>query len=414
MNSAPLKIDLLIQGGSYIGLSLAIAVKQACPFLKIFLIDSRNLQSWEHDSRSFAIAAAAVRMLKQMGIWEKIKDETQPIHEIIITDSRTNDPIRPTFLTFSGELQEGEAFAHMVETKILITTLYRKAQDLGIQCLNQHSIIDFNIQSHSVIAKIMDLTKNNSFEIITKLLVAADGVNSKLREKAQIKTVHWPYKQMGIICTIKHEREHFGRAEEHFLPAGPFATLPLKGNRSSLVWNEEPNLAQKLVEGDLSFFNLMLKQRFGHHLGQLQLLGKRQAFPFGLTLVRDFIKPRFALAGDSAHGIHPISGQGLNLGFRDVALLAEIIVHQARLGLDIGDFYALEKYQRGRRFETVRMGITTDVLNRLFSNDSDFLRFIRDLGLGLVDRSSFLKNYFIKEASGITENTPKLLLGHPL
>jgi 2-octaprenyl-6-methoxyphenol hydroxylase len=248
-----------------------------------------------------------------------------------------------------------------------------------------------------------------------RLLIACDGVRSSLRDMAGIKTVRWDYDQSGIVTTVEHERPHNGVAEEHFLPSGPFAVLPLKGNRSSLVWTERRADADKLVASDDFLFDEELERRFGHKLGSVRAVGPRRAFPLGLTLARAFVAPRFALAGDAAHGIHPISGQGLNLGYKDVAALAETIVEADRLGLDIGSLNVLERYQAWRRFDTLRMGITTDVLNRLFSNDSTPIRVVRDLGLGLVDRLPALKSYFIDQAAGLAgESSPKLLAGQPL
>jgi 2-octaprenyl-6-methoxyphenol hydroxylase len=247
--------------------------------------------------------------------------------------------------------------------------------------------------------------------IEARLLVACDGAKSKLRDIAGIKTVHWDYGQSGIVTTVEHERPHNGVAEEHFLPAGPFAILPLPGNRSSLVWTERTADADRLVMADDLVFEEELERRFGHKLGHIRPVGPRRAFPLGLTLARAFVANRFALAGDAAHGIHPISGQGLNLGFKDVAALAETIVDADRLGLDIGAMTVLERYERWRRFDTFRMGVTTDVLNRLFSNDVTPVRVIRDFGLGLVDRMPGLKSFFIKQASIASGADPKLLGG---
>ncbi|MBC8131264.1 MAG: FAD-dependent monooxygenase, partial [Rhizobiaceae bacterium] len=251
--------------------------------------------------------------------------------------------------------------------------------------------------------------------IDARLLVACDGLKSKIRDMAGIRTVHKDYGQSGIVCTVKHERPHGGRAEEHFLPSGPFAILPLKGDRSSLVWTEPTREAERLVASDDMMFDIELEQRFGHKLGRISVEGGKRAFPLGLTLARDFVKPRIALAGDAAHGIHPIAGQGLNLGFKDAAALAEVVVEAARLGLDIGALDTLETYQRWRRFDTVQMGVTTDILNRLFSNDNPLLRAARSFGLSLVDRTPPLKDFFISQAAGTTRGpSPRLLQGEPI
>lgn len=402
-------LDLIIAGGAYVGLSLAVAIKQAIPSLKIAVIDAAPKDSWKTDPRASAIAAAAIRMLRKLDCWDEVEPLSQPINDMIVTDSRNSDPVRPVFLTFEGDVAPGEPFAYMVENKYLNGALHRRAKQLDIPLLEAVGVNNFTNNGNEVV---IDLSDGKTLR--SRLLVAADGSRSKLRSIADIKTVYWPYGQMGIVCTVEHERPHNGRAEEHFLPAGPFAILPLKGNRSSLVWNERDKDAKHLMAADDIVFEKELEARFGHHLGALKLVGERRAYPFGLTLARSFVKPRFALAGDAAHGIHPISGQGLNLGFRDVAALAEIIVETARLGLDIGSIVALKRYESWRRFETVRMGITTDVLNRLFSNDISPIRLLRDVGLGVVERMPRLKKYFIQEAAGITNGSPKLLLGEAL
>jgi len=405
----PTKMDVVIAGGSHIGMSLGVALKIVSPQLKVVVIEAAPEGAWRKDPRASAIAAATVRMLRVLGIWDQVESQAQPIHDMIITDSRLGDPVRPTFLTFAGEIAVNEAFAYMIENVHVNQALHQRAQELGLVVKAGCQVEHFDIDSTQALVTLAD-----GEQLITPLMIGADGVRSKMREMAGIKTLHWPYGQMGIVCTVAHERPHQGRAIEHFLPAGPFAILPLTGNRCSLVWNESEAEAARLMRCDDLIFEAELEMRFGHHLGALEVQGDRRAFPFGLTLARDFVRPRFALVGDAAHGIHPISGQGLNLGFRDVAALAEIIVETTRLGLDIGSLSALVRYQNWRRFETVRMGITTDLLNRLFSNDHMALRGLRDFGLGVVDRLGFVKKYFIKEAAGMTIGAPKLLRGQAI
>jgi 2-octaprenyl-6-methoxyphenol hydroxylase len=331
---------------------------------------------------------------------------------MVITDSRTADPVRPVFLTFegTGSGDDGQPFAHMVPNRAMTGSLLRQAEILGIPVRWSTSAEGFATGQHAT-----DVTLSDGSARKTRLLVACDGVRSKLRDMAGIKTVRFDYGQSGIVTTVEHERPHDGTAEEHFLPAGPFATLPLTGNRSSLVWTERTEDARRLVESDDLVFEEELERRFGHKLGAIRATGDRRAFPLGLTLAREFVAPRLALAGDAAHGIHPISGQGLNLGFKDVAALAETIVDADRLGLDIGDLTVLERYQTWRRFDTFRMGVTTDVLNRMFSNDFTPLRVLRDVGLGIVDRLPALKSYFIREAAGTGDGgRPKLLAGETI
>ncbi|MET0941019.1 MAG: ubiquinone biosynthesis hydroxylase, partial [Mesorhizobium sp.] len=315
----------------------------------------------------------------------------------------------PVFLTFGGEVSPGEAFAHMVDNKVLNRSLRRRAKELGIDIIEGVAVTGFERGPAGMLVHLADGIAFN-----TQLLVAADGVNSRLRAMAGIKTVDFEYGQSGIVCTVAHERPHNGRAEEHFLPAGPFAILPLTGDRSSIVWTERTDDANRLVAGDELVFEMELEHRFGLKLGEIRVEGKPRAWPLGLKLARDFVAPRFALAGDAAHGIHPIAGQGLNLGFKDVAALAETVVEADRLGQDIGALDVLQRYERWRRFDTVQMGVTTDVLNRMFSNDFGPLRAIRDIGLGIVDRIPRMKDFFIRQASGLSGDMPRLLRGEAI
>ena len=404
------KVDLLVCGGGYVGLALAVAVKISAPSLDVLVVDAAPDGVWRKDARASAIAAAARRMLETLGVWDAIEPDAQAITEMIVTDSRTSDPVRPTFLTFDGTVGDGEPFAHMVPNVTMVGALRRKAEEIGLP-IRQGTVAE----ALDVSPTAATVRMRGGDAVTARLVVAADGVKSSLRSMAGIKTMHWDYGQSGIVATVAHERPHDGRAIEHFLPAGPFAILPLKGNRSSLVWAERTADADRLVAADDLIFEAELERRFGHHLGELRLDGPRRAFPLGLTLARDFVRPRFALAGDAAHGIHPIAGQGLNLGFKDVAALAETIVEAARLGLDVGSLAVLERYQMWRRFDTVQMGVTTDLLTRLFSNDFTPLRMARDFGLSVVDRLPSVKGFFIRQAAGFGDTAaPRLLRGEPI
>ncbi|WP_417767940.1 ubiquinone biosynthesis hydroxylase [Stappia sp.] len=402
-------LDVLVGGGGYVGLSLGVALKQADPAIRVAVVDMRPRTALENDPRASAVAAAASRMLAQLGVWDEIAPHAQPMTEMIVTDSRLRDAVRPVFLTFDGEVEPGEAFAHMVPNGRMVAALADRAVELGVELIAPDTVQGFSGGASDV-----EIRLGSGGVRRARLLVAADGVRSKLRELAGIGTVRWDYDQSGIVTTVRHERPHNGRAEEHFLPSGPFAILPLKGNRSSLVWSEKRLEAERLVKGDEFTFELELERRFGHHLGKIGLDGPRHAFPLGLTLARSFVKPRLALAGDAAHGIHPIAGQGLNLGFKDVAALAEVLVEARRLGEDIGALDVLERYERWRRFDTFQMGVVTDVLNRLFSNDMDVVRAVRDVGLGFVDRLPSLKRFFIRQAAGLEGAVPRLLAGDPI
>ncbi len=407
--------DIVVAGGGYVGLSAAVAIADQASHLKILIVDAAPENAFASDERASAIAAAACRMLGTLGIWREIEPDAQPINEMVVTDSKLSDVTRPVFLTFNQAAESddrgsgSEPVAHMVPNRSLVAALREKAFGLNIKLQFESPVKSFETKDNGVTVRFGD-GKN----VTAKLLVAADGVRSKLREIAGIKTVHWPYGQWGIVTTVAHERPHKGRAYEHFLPAGPFAILPLKGNRSSLVWTERESDARRLLEMDEFSFELELEQRFGHQLGEISVDGPRKGFPLGLTLAHEFVRPRFVLAGDAAHGIHPIAGQGLNLGFKDAAALAETVIEADRLGLDIGSLDVLERYQQWRRFDTVQMGVVTDVLNRLFSNDNPLLRLGRDFGLGIVDRLPGLKHFIIDQASGRASAAPRLLKGEQI
>src|SRR6266478_5493209 len=388
--------SIVIGGGAFAGLALALALRQG-----LGVRPSR-------DPRATAIVAACRRLFEAIGVWDQVAAEAQPILDMVVTDSKLEDATRPVFLTFAGNVEPGEPFAHMIENRHLIDALVSRAEAKGID-LRATAVKDFVPRPEGV-----DVTLADGSVIAASLLVASDGARSKLRERAGIATHGWDYDQSGIVVTVGHERDHHGRAEEHFLPAGPFAILPLTGKRSSLVWTEKRTEAARIVALRDDEFHGELERRFGLHLGEVKALDKPRAFPLGYFVARSFIGERLALVGDAAHVIHPIAGQGLNMGLKDVAALAEAIVDAVRLGLDPGSSEVLERYQRWRRFDTMMMGMATDGLNRLFSNRSDALRLVRDVGLGMVDRLPGLKHWFIREAAGITGEVPKLLRGEAL
>ena len=398
--------DVVIGGAGFAGLALAIALRQGLgDSFTVTVADPVLAHEKSKDPRASAIAAAARRLFEAIGVWQAVEKKAQPILDMVVTDSKLDDIVRPTFLTFAGEVEEGEPFAHMVENRLLVDALVAKAKELGID-LRATAVAGFEHGKNRV-----DVRLANGALLSARLLVGADGGKSQIREQAGIATHGWSYDQSAIVTTVAHERPHNGRAEEHFLPSGPFAILPLTGNRASIVWTETTREAERMVALPDDAFHDELEKRFGLHLGDLKVVGPRRAFPLGLFTARSFIGERLALIGDAAHIIHPIAGQGLNMGLRDVAALAEAVADAARLGLDIGSADALERYQRWRRFDTVAMGVATDGLNKLFSNHSDVLRLARDIGLGMVERLPALKRVFIREAAGFTGDVPKLLKG---
>jgi 2-octaprenyl-6-methoxyphenol hydroxylase len=402
-------VDVLIAGGGFAGLTLAVALRQGLgPSFSVAVADPALGRSHNGDERASAIVAAARRLFDTLGVWDRVAEEAQPILDMAVTDSRLDDAVRPVFLTFAGEIEPGEPFAHMIENRHLVAALAEKAREAGV-ILQAAAAGEIRHDGNRVAVDLGDAGK-----FAARLLVAADGARSSIRANAGIATHGWDYGQSAIVINVGHERDHQGRAEEHFLPAGPFAILPLKGRRSSIVWTETTREAERIVALPDDDFHVELEQRFKLHLGEINVIGARRVHPLGFFVARSFVAERIALIGDAAHVIHPIAGQGLNMGLKDVAALAEVIVDAVRLGLDPGAATALERYQRWRRFDTMAMGLATDGLNRLFSNRSDVLRLARDVGLGLVDRVPNLKHLFIREAAGLLGEVPKLLRGELL
>jgi 2-octaprenyl-6-methoxyphenol hydroxylase len=401
--------SIVIGGGAFAGLALALALRQGLGTgIPVVVADPALAMRPSRDPRATAIVAACRRLFEAIGVWDEVRAEAQPILDMVVTDSNLDDATRPVFLTFAGDVEPGEPFAHMIENQRLIDALTARAEAAGVD-LRATAVTSYDVHAEGI-----DVALADGGAVQASLLIAADGAKSKLRERAGIATHGWDYDQSGIVVTVGHERDHQGRAEEHFLPAGPFAILPLTGKRSSLVWTERRGEAARIVGLSESEFHNELEQRFGLHLGEIKALDRPRAFPLSYFVARSFIAERLALVGDAAHVIHPIAGQGLNMGLKDVAALAEVVVDAARLGIDIGQADVLERYQRWRRFDTMAMGLATNSLNFLFSNKSSLLRTVRDIGLGIVDRAPPLKNMFIRQAAGLTGEMPRLLKGEAL
>jgi 2-octaprenyl-6-methoxyphenol hydroxylase len=406
--------DVVIGGGGFVGGALALALAKLAPKgFRIALVDAAPPQtkaSIPEDARALALSATTKSLLSVLGLWPDLAPEAQAICSIEITDSPLNASLRPHFLGFDDELKTGEPGAYLVEIGDLRRVISAAvAKEPAIKIFAPESIADFETDAFCVRAKLA-----SGKTIKGRLLVAADGKRSRLRERAGIKCIGWSYPQVGIVTTVAHERPHHGRAVQHFLPAGPFAILPLKGNRSSIVWTEEKERGKALMAASEAAFVAELTRRFGNRLGKIALAGPRQSFPLDFQIARSFIADRLALIGDAAHVVHPLAGQGLNIGMRDVAALAETVIEASRLGLDIGAAPTLERYQRWRRFDSAFSATVMDGLNRLFSNDSAPLRALRDVGLGLVDRAPGIKRFLVREAAGATGEVPRLLRGKPL
>jgi 2-octaprenyl-6-methoxyphenol hydroxylase len=409
---------LLVAGAGFASLTLAVALKRAHgPALDVVVCDpGLEVGAARHRGRAYAVAAGPRRMFEQLGLWPRIAPAAEPMRRLVISDSRVGDPVRPVFLTFGDgtEAREaGEPFAHMVEAEPLAAVLLDAAREAGVR------LVATGVRAAVPGPRAMRVTLDDGGAEEVALVVAADGARSALREAAGIGWVGWSYPQSGIVATIQHARDHEGRAFEHFLPSGPFAILPLRaggdlGHRSSIVWTERSADVPALLGGDAAETLAEIERRFGHELGRIALEHGPSAHPLHLGIARSFRAPRLALLGDAAHVIHPLAGQGLNLGLAGAAALAEAVTGALRLGLDPGTDAVLRAYEQARRFDTVAMAAATDGLNRLFSNDSLALRLTRDFGLGLVDRMPGLKRFFIGQASALRGGTPRLLRGEAL
>ncbi|MGF7160754.1 2-octaprenyl-6-methoxyphenol hydroxylase [Rhodoligotrophos appendicifer] len=410
---AELRFDTVIIGGGLVGMAAAVSLAgpTARSPLKVALIDARDPASFstaEQDGRASAVTVTSRRMLEAIGVWSKVTHHAQPIRNIEVTDSALGTRSPAVLLRFDDK--EPDSSAWVIENRFLYQALYDAIiASPHITVMAGCSVLDVDLQPNA--AKIL---LADGRQLLTPLTIAADGRNSPVRELAGIKIVGWPYGQYGLVTTVKHEMPHRGVAVERFLPAGPFAILPLPGNMSSLVWTEGERAAKRLLAADDADFLRELKLRFGEQLGRVSLAGPRHGYPLSLQIARSYVVPRLALVGDAAHVLHPIAGLGFNLGLRDVAALSEVVIDSARLGLDIGAIDTLERYQSWRRFDALKVAAMTEGLNRLFSNESGVLKTVRDVGLAAVNQAQPVKAFFMKEAAGRQSDLPRLMSGERL
>lgn len=400
--------DVIISGGGMVGLTLALALGQGG--LKVVVVDAmppaQTLMP-AFDGRVSALAYAAIRMMRALEVWPHLEAEAQPIREILVSDGAVGRAASPFSLHFDAQEVGADSLGHIAENRHIRAALYAAmTAQKNITLIAPATIASLAVEAGHVAAKLSD---GNEFQ--AALAVAADGRESRLRDQMGIGVVGWSYPQTGIVATVHHAEPHQGVAYEHFLPSGPFAILPMTGDRSSLVWTEAKDKAPAMLALDDDAFNAEVAARFGAHLGDTEVVGGRWSYPLKFHLARDFVRPRFALAGDCAHGIHPIAGQGLNLGLKDAAALAETLLDAARLGRDIGTADVLKRYERWRRFDSFTLAASTDALNRLFSNDIAPLRQLRDLGLGIVDAIGPARRFFMRHAGGDIGKLPKLMKG---
>jgi 2-octaprenyl-6-methoxyphenol hydroxylase len=397
--------DVLIVGGGLNGPLAALALAHAG--LRSTVIDARPRTDFDgaFDGRSYAVALGSVRMLMALGLWERLAPDAQPIEAIRASDGRAGEGASRLHLAFDAS-EIGEPYmGQMVEDRHLRPAL--------LDAVDAHPLIEARfgtaVTAQEAGTGSVTVTMAEGETLTARLLIGADGRASDTARHAGIRRVGRDYGQAALVCAIAHERPHHGTAHQFFMPAGPLAILPLRGDRSSLVWTESADTAAEITAlPDADYLDL-LRPRVGKFLGEIDLVGGRHSYPLALTLAQDFAAPRTALVGDAAHGIHPIAGQGLNLGFKDIAALADVLTEARRRGEDIGAADVLARYARWRRFDTVAMGVATDAVNRLFSNDDPFLRGARVLGMGAVSALPPARRAFIRQAAGLAGDVPSLM-----
>lgn len=388
---------ILIAGGGIVGRTIAVALKTRTHYEPVVF----DVPPGGTDHRASAIAAAGVVALGQLGVWSRVADTAQPVARMVVTDSASDDLVRPEILTFEGAGDAAEPFAHMVPNAALDAALRARCAELGI---TEHTARARTFEEDDAG---ITLTLAGGDTEHGALLVAADGRGSRLRAIAGIPTIVHTYRQYGIVGTVAHEEPHNATAVQHFLPAGPFAMLPLTGNRSSIVWTERESAARSLAAMDPFLAALEIERVFGPALGRITVEDGLQVFPLEAILARRYAAGRLVLAGDAAHVIHPLAGQGLNLGLRDAAALVDVLAETQRLGED--PVAAAPRYARWRRADATQMTVVTDALNAMFSQKSDLLRSVRSVGTGLVNRREWLKRAFIDEAAGLKGDLPSLM-----
>jgi len=405
------QFDIAIVGGGLNGPVLALALARGG--LRVAVIDALPAAvraSDAFDGRSYALALASVRMLGALGLWPDLADKAQPILQIKASDGRAGEGPAPFFLHFDhAEIEEGP-MGHMLEDRYLRRALLdAMSATPGIRHMPGETVVAQEVDGTGAALRL-----SSGAEVRARLIAGCDGRASGTAARAGIRRVGWGYGQTALVCAVAHERPHDGIAHQFFMPPGPLAILPLPGNRSSIVWSEHDARAAAILSLLDEDFLTILRPRFGDFLGEIALAGARFSYPLSLSLATSFIAPRLVLVGDAAHGLHPIAGQGLNLGLRDVASLAEVLLLAVRRGEDIASPLVLERYQVWRRFDATMLAVMTDSVNRLFSNDNPILRGIRDLGMGAISGLPGMRRRFIREAAGLNGDVPRLLQGQAI
>ncbi|PZX18841.1 2-octaprenyl-6-methoxyphenol hydroxylase [Palleronia aestuarii] len=407
----PMDHDVIIAGGGLNGSTMALALAGAG--LDVALVDPAPVAiraAPGFDGRSYALSVGSRNLLRALGLWDTLAPDAQPILEIKVSDGRAGEGPSPFVLEFDhAEIEEGP-MGHMVEDRHLRPALLNALEAAP----RVTAIAGRRVTAQDAGPAGIEVTLDDGTALTARLLVGCDGRGSQTGRRAGIRRTGWEYGQNALVAAIAHEKPHRGVAHQFFMPEGPLAILPLRENRASIVWTERTARAAALTALPEAAYLDILRPRFGDFLGDISLAGARYTYPLALSLANRFAAPRVALAGDAAHAVHPIAGQGLNAGLKDVASLAEVVADAQRRGEDIGRIDVLERYDRWRRFDATALAMATDGFNRLFSNDNPLLRAGRDLGLGLVNRLPRLRRSFVREAAGLTGDRPRLLRGLPL
>lgn len=399
--------DILIVGGGLNGPALALALAQAGRSVTVIdALPETVRKDAAFDGRGYALALASVRLLRRIGVWERVEDHAQPMLEIKVSDGRAGEGPSPFFLHFDhAEIEEGP-MGQMIEDRYLRRALLETMDEAeGITQVTD------SVSAQEVDARGVTLTLASGKTVSGRMVVGCDGRASGTAVRAGIRRTGWGYGQTALVAAVAHELPHHGIAHQFFMPPGPLAILPLPGNVSSIVWSESEATAASFAALSDDDFMEVLRPRFGDFLGEISLKGKRYTYPLGLTIANSFVAERLALVGDAAHGMHPIAGQGLNAGLRDVGALAQVVSEAARRGEDFAAPDVLERYQQWRRFDTATLAAVTDATNRLFSNDNPVLRLGRDIGMGVLGAMPGLRRGFIREAAGLTGDLPELMKG---
>lgn len=411
-HSRCMESDVVIVGGGLNGPALALALAQGG--LSVTVIDARPAPARAEagfDGRAYALAIASKRLLAAVDVWHRVEGHAQPILRVVASDGRAGQGPAPFFLTFdAAEIEEGP-MGFMVEDRFLYAAFLEAMREQpNLRLISGQTAIAQQVGPAQV-----TVTLSSGEEISARVVVGCDGRGSGVALRAGIRRQGWGYGQTALVTAIHHQKDHQGTAHQFFMPSGPLAILPLPGgHHSSIVWSETDANARAIQALDDAGYLAALRPRFGDFLGEIALAGDRFTYPLSLTLAEAFVAPRIALAGDAAHGVHPIAGQGLNLGLRDVGALAQVLVEAARRGEDIGAIDVLERYQHWRRFDSTALALGMDTVNRLFSNDNPVLRLGRDLGMAAVNAMPGLRRRFIRQAAGLSDDLPRLLAGQPI